>query len=94
MAMKQAVNSVVAPAALLVVVMLALSGCSKLTQENYNKLKVGMSYSDVIGLLGKPNECNDALAAKSCDWVDGDSHVNVEFVGDKAVLFSGKRLTR
>ncbi|WP_097459116.1 DUF3862 domain-containing protein [Mangrovitalea sediminis] len=75
-----------------IVALVALAGCSKLTQENYDKLKVGMSYSDVTQLLGKPSECSDALTVKNCNWVSGDSHVNVKFVGDSTVLFSGKGL--
>jgi len=74
------------------VALLTLAGCSKLTQENYDKLKVGMSYKDVTQLLGKPSGCKDAMATKSCDWESGDTHVNVKFVGDSAVLFSGKGL--
>lgn len=77
-----------------IVALVVLAGCSKLTQDNYDKLKVGMSYSDVTQLLGKPSECSDALTAKNCDWVSGDSHVNVKFVGDSAVLFSGKGLSK
>lgn len=81
-------------AAATLLALVVLAGCSKLTQDNYNKLKVGMSYSEVTQLLGKPNQCNDTLAAKSCDWESGESHVNVTFVGDNAVMFSGKGLSR
>lgn len=32
---------------------LLLARCSKLSQENYVKLKVGMPYDEVLGLLGE-----------------------------------------
>lgn len=72
--------------------LLLLGGCSKLTQKNYNKLAVGMSYNQVTQLLGDPDNCSDTMATKSCDWVHGKSRVNVKFVGNNAILFSGKNL--
>ncbi len=33
-----------------------LTGCSKLTKENYDQVKVGMTKEQVIDLLGKPGD--------------------------------------
>jgi hypothetical protein len=72
--------------------LLALTACSKVTTENYDKLKTGMSYEDVRSLLGKPDECSDAVVMKSCRWGDVRSHINVNFVADKAVVFTSENL--
>ncbi|GAA5188940.1 DUF3862 domain-containing protein [Ferrimonas gelatinilytica] len=67
-----------------------LSGCSKVTAENYAKLDVGMERQEVEQLLGKPDQCEAALGAKSCIWGDEKRHIKVAFAGDTAMLFSSK----
>ena len=78
----------------LVVVLLALTltACSKLTLENYGKLKVGMAFEEVKTLLGDPGQCSEALAIKGCQWGDDTKNIKVNFVADKAVLFSAHKL--
>ncbi|MEW6514550.1 MAG: outer membrane protein assembly factor BamE [Pseudomonadota bacterium] len=67
-------------------------GCSKLTMENYAKLKMGMTYSEVTALLGSPVSCDDVAGFKSCQWGDDKRHVSVQFAGDKTVLYSAENL--
>ena len=43
-----------------------LAACSKVNQENYAKLKAGMSKQEVESLLGAPGECAGALGMTSC----------------------------
>ncbi|MBA4742968.1 MAG: hypothetical protein H2060_09710 [Azoarcus sp.] len=76
------------PAALL----LALAACSKVTVENYDKLRAGQSYDEVQQLLGKPSECDDLLSARSCVWRSGKASVNVSFVGGQVILFTAQGL--
>lgn len=71
--------------------MLVLS-CSRLTQENYDQLKTGMSYAETVTLLGKDHHCDSALGFKHCTWGGGDKYVKIQYLGDKVVLFSGKGL--
>ncbi len=71
---------------------LLVLSCSKLTQENYNKIKVGMSYADTVALLGTDHRCDSALGFKNCSWGGGEKVVTIQFLGDKAVLFSAKGL--
>ncbi len=82
------------PIRLLTVAALALSltACSKVTADNYNKLKSGMTYEEVRAILGKPDNCSDLLAARSCTWGDEKSYINVSFVGDQAVLFHSENI--
>ncbi len=65
-------------------------GCSKLTTQNYNKIKMGMDYNEVVVLLGDADKCDAALGAKSCIWGDENKHIQIKFLADKVVLFSGK----
>ena len=69
-----------------------LAACSKITAENYAKIKAGMSYNEVSGILGNPTSCDDAVGFKSCKWGDAQSHVIVRFAGDAAILYSAENL--
>jgi Domain of Unknown Function with PDB structure (DUF3862) len=68
------------------------AGCSKLSQENYNRLKIGMSYDDVVAVLGEPGECNSAVGFKNCRWGDEKKYINIQFAGQKVVFYSGEGL--
>lgn len=69
-----------------------LAACSKVNQENYAKLKAGMSKDEVERLLGAPGECAGALGMSSCTWGDDNSFISVQYAGDKVMMFSGKGL--
>lgn len=70
----------------------ALIACSKLTPENYDRLRPGMSYLEVKSILGDPASCNDLLTVKGCTWGDGKRYINVNFVADQVVLFNSSNL--
>jgi hypothetical protein len=67
-------------------------GCSKLTTQNYDKIKMGMQYDEVIALLGQADQCDGAMGIKNCTWGDEDRHIKVNFAGDRVILFSAKGL--
>ncbi|SPD72336.1 conserved hypothetical protein [uncultured Desulfobacterium sp.] len=67
-------------------------GCSKLTRENYDKLEMGMDYKKVVEILGEADQCDGALGMKNCTWGTDTKCINVKFVNDKVILFSGKGL--
>lgn len=71
---------------------LALVGCGKVNKENYDKLSVGMEYSEVTNVMGSPDECKETLGTKRCTWGDDAKHIKVSFIADKATLFSNKGL--
>lgn len=77
---------------LLVVLATFLVGCSKLTRENYGKLKVGMEYEEVVNILGKPDECTEALFAKNCTWGSERKNITVNFIGGKVMLYASKNI--
>lgn len=82
------------PLRLLAPVALALlvASCTKVTAENYAKIKVGMAYPEVTAILGDPASCSDFAGFKACRWGDDKSNVTVRFVGDKVVLHSAENI--
>jgi hypothetical protein len=69
-----------------------LLGCSKLTVDNYAKIKTGIEYAEVVRILGKPDNCSEALFVKSCVWGNEQKNITVNFVGDKAIISSSKNI--
>ena len=69
-----------------------LLGCSKLTMENYTRLKAGMTYAEVVKLLGKPDSCSEALFVRNCTWGSEKKNVTVNFMNDKVMLYTSKNL--
>jgi hypothetical protein len=67
-------------------------GCSKLNQENYEKIEMGMEYEQVVGIIGNPDKCDAALGTKNCVWGNDEKHITVKFIGDKVLLPSMKGL--
>jgi hypothetical protein len=81
--------------ALLILVSLAAmvllgAGCSKLTKQNYDKLKVGMEFKEVSAILGDTAACDAAMGAKSCTWGGEQQKITVKFVADKVVFMTCK----
>ena len=63
-----------------------LVGCSKLTQENYAEIKIGMNYQEVVAIIGSPDKCDSAFGAKNCVWGNKDKNITIKFIADKVVL--------
>ncbi|MCQ4309465.1 outer membrane protein assembly factor BamE [Pseudomonas stutzeri] len=73
-------------------VVVLLTACSPVTQENFAKLKAGMPRAEVEELLGKPGECAGALGMSSCTWGQKNRFISIQFAGDKVMMFSGQGL--
>jgi hypothetical protein len=69
-----------------------MSGCSKVTKANYDKIEVGMPYEDVVKLIGKPEGCSDALGISSCQWKNGKATVAISFISNQVTIISSKGL--
>lgn len=78
--------------ALALAALLLTAGCNKLTKENYDKLKIGMAYPEVVQLLGKPDHCSDTLGANGCTWGDEKTNIKVIFLANKVMVFSSEGL--
>lgn len=71
---------------------LLLMGCSKITKKNYDKISMGMSYAEVISILGDADECGGVVGVENCTWGGDEKYIKINFVGKKVVLFSAKGL--
>ena len=67
-------------------------GCNKVTKENYQKLGLGMDYSEVTNILGATSECNDSTLFKTCTWGSKEESIKATFVMDKLVYRTSKDL--
>lgn len=76
----------------LVIAALVTAGCSKLTPENYAKLKAGLSYEEVKAILGNPTRCDDLMGFKSCRWGDDSRNITVRFAGDQVLLYTAENV--
>ena len=87
-------------AVLLGLMLLFFSGCSKVSQSNYDKIENGMTVSQVEAILGKGKEessvggaiGNLAGSAKVITWGDDKKSITVTFVNDKVTLKAQKGL--
>ena len=70
------------------VLALLLSACgSPVTQDNFAKIKTGMSQEDVEAILGSPDESSNAtignFSGASASWKSSDATITVQFVNDE-----------
>jgi hypothetical protein len=79
-------------AAFFILILFVVAACSRVTMDNYNKIKGGMTYDEVMNILGSPNKCNDVIGLKSCVWGDEKKSITVGFVGDKVIIFSANNI--
>jgi len=70
-----------------------LLDCSKLTQENYEKIKLGMKYEEVVDILDQAQECDSSIGVTNCRWESNGKYIKIQFIADKVVLFSAKGLS-
>jgi len=76
---------------LLVVICLGLVSCGsfKITQENFEKIKTGMSLAQVTGILGAPTESSSVdvavFSGTVSKWKAGDITITIQFVNSKVV---------
>ena len=69
-----------------------LTGCSRLTMENYSKIKIGTEYAGVVKILGKPDNCSEALFVRNCIWGNEQKNITVNFAGNNVILFSSENI--
>ena len=80
------------PRALVLVSLLILAACSKVTQENFSKVRDGMSVQEVAAILGSPTESSSGsilgISGTSSKWAGGDATITIHFVNGKVALRS------
>lgn len=76
----------------LVAVGVGLAGCSKVNRENYDKLKMGMGYEEVVRILGEPEQCDAVVGVKSCIWGKAPKTITIQLLADKVILYQSEGL--
>ncbi|BCR06198.1 hypothetical protein DESUT3_32670 [Desulfuromonas versatilis] len=69
-----------------------LIGCSRLTVENFKKIKTGAEYDEVVQILGRPDSCSEALFVRSCVWGDEQKNITVGFMNDKVIIATSNNI--
>ena len=72
--------------------LLAAAGCSRVNQENYDKLSLGREYEAAVEILGEPDACESIFSGKSCTWGDAKKNIHLKIVAGKVVFLSSKGL--
>ena len=71
----------------LALALVALAACSKINEENFNKVRDGMSEKEVLALLGTPTESSSVsvlgISGTASKWVAKDTVITVQFVNGK-----------
>ena len=77
--------------AILLLTALAVVACgSKVTQENYDLVKTGMTKDETTSILGQPDKSSDValgpLSGTTATWNGEGISVTIQFVNDKVAL--------
>lgn len=71
---------------------LALVGCARLTRANFDRIEEGMSYSEVVGILGEPDDSKSVgfgpLSASTATWEDDQALISIQFVNERVKVRS------
>ena len=79
----------------LALVVVAVAACSKINEQNFGKLRDGMSEQEVLALLGTPTESSSVsvlgVSGTASKWVAKDAVITVQFVNGKVLSKSFDR---
>lgn len=71
---------------------LAAGPCSRINQTNFDKVNNGMTYDEVVSILGKPTDSKSVgvgpLSATTAEWVDAEAEISIQFLNGKVQLKS------
>lgn len=73
---------------LIIAATLSLAACSKVSLENYEKIKVGMDKTEVETILGSTDNCVEKTLHTNCIWGDEAKNIEITLVSDKVTLYS------
>jgi hypothetical protein len=68
-----------------------LVGCTgaKISKDNFDKIKLGMTQEEVQAILGPPTEASGleipVFSGAMSKWIQGDTVISVQFVNGKVV---------
>lgn len=69
---------------------LFLFACSKLSQENFDKVQPDMTMEQVVSILGEPSSSQSinvaGVSGTSAVWRDKNAEINIQFVNNKVAI--------
>ena len=69
-----------------------LSGCNRVTEENYERLAIGMSLNEVESIIGKAGKCNEQYADQNCLWGNKKKYIRAMFTSGRLVSYYSEGL--
>ncbi|VVC76620.1 hypothetical protein AQUSIP_19430 [Aquicella siphonis] len=67
-----------------------LLGCSKLSQENFDKIQTNMTMKEVIAILGEPTSSESiniaGISGTSAVWKDSNAEIDIQFLNDRVTV--------
>jgi len=74
-------------AVVLALLLSTAAACSKINEDNFGKVRDGMSEHEVLALLGTPSESSSVsvlgISGTASKWVAKDAMITVQFVNGK-----------
>lgn len=71
----------------LIFLCISIIACTRLTQENFDKVKQNMTTKEVIAILGEPTRSDSinlmGLSGTLSTWKDANAEINIQFLNDK-----------
>lgn len=69
-----------------------LLACSKISEDNFKKIKSGMRMDQVVAMLGKPTSAENVtvagIAGTSAVWKDKYGEIDIHFLDNKVAVKS------
>lgn len=82
---------------LIALTLCTLIACTQpISEENYNKISTGMSYEEVVQILGKPTSTGKfalgEISATTASWEGENAKIIIQFINNQVRLknFDGK----
>ncbi len=77
---------------LIAIFALFLSACSRITQENFDKIQTGMPMAEVIAILGEPSTSQSVdiagVSGTSATWQNQNAVISIQFLNSKVQVKS------
>ena len=74
----------------------ALFACSRITEDNFNKINNDMDIKEVTTILGDPTNSEAitiaGISGTSAIWKDKEAEIDIQFLNDKVVVKSYSKI--
>lgn len=75
---------------------LMLFACSKVSQDNFEKVKPNMTMKEVVSILGEPTSSESiniaGISGTSAIWKDNNAEIDIQFLNDKVTVKSFSKI--